>query len=161
MCCLHVYLFESGAGACSGDSGGPFVCPNQVSMLIADGGDVHGGDVHDGDGRDVDYGDGGDVHDGDCGDVDDADGGEVNDSGSPFVCPTRSITFQSAACFSEWDSATVWNCLLGRRPVRPEQLPKRLHKRWLLQVQKARPYLLPNIHWHHTFNQKDGQVYIL
>ena len=24
----------SGAGACSGDSGGPFVCPNQVSMVM-------------------------------------------------------------------------------------------------------------------------------
>ena len=36
MCCLHVYLFESGAGACSGDSGGPFVCPNQVSMLMVE-----------------------------------------------------------------------------------------------------------------------------
>ena len=31
-----MYFFESGAGACSGDSGGPFVCPNQVSMLMVE-----------------------------------------------------------------------------------------------------------------------------
>ena len=39
---------------------------------------------------------------------------------------------------SEWDPAIVWNRLLGRYPLRPKPLPKRLHKRWLFQVWPAR-----------------------
>ena len=97
----------SGAGACSGDSGGPFVCPNQVNMVLvamveklmvvkveklefmwqslclaqpgehADGGDADGGN-----GGLVDDGIGGEVDGGD------GDGGEVGVA-MPLSAPTR------------------------------------------------------------------------
>ena len=54
---------------------------------------------------------------------------------SPLT-PRGILTLFHHLLVTEWDSATIWNCLMGRHPLRPKQLSKRLHKRRLLQVTK-------------------------